>query len=67
MFAERIESLRHKHAELEKVIHTVENRPLPDETELHNLKRQKLALKDEIERLSHTHGDMCGCGHQHCD
>jgi len=46
-----IESLRAKHAELEAAIANENHRPLPDNTLLTDLKRQKLRIKEEIERL----------------
>jgi hypothetical protein len=47
-----IESLRTKHASLEATIQTEVTRPRPDEVLVHDLKRQKLRIKDEIFRLS---------------
>lgn len=49
----RIESLRSKHAEIEAVLDTEARRPMPDEKLLLALKRQKLRIKDEIQRISH--------------
>lgn len=49
----RIESLRSKHAEIEMALVTEARRPLPDENLLLTLKRQKLRIKDEIQRISH--------------
>ena len=50
--AERIDALRAKHAALEAAIQDENNRPLPDTTRLHDLKRQKLKIKDEIAEMS---------------
>jgi hypothetical protein len=47
-----IESLRGKHASLEATIESEVTRPRPDEVLVHDLKRQKLRIKDEIVRLS---------------
>ncbi|KAF0138583.1 MAG: hypothetical protein FD153_1223 [Rhodospirillaceae bacterium] len=47
----RLEALRAKHAELEAAIAAENHRPLPDSTFLSDLKRQKLKIKEEIERL----------------
>lgn len=47
----RIESLQHKHADLEEKIHKEETRPLPDESSLVQLKSEKLRIKDELDRL----------------
>jgi hypothetical protein len=45
---DRIISLKSKHKTLEHEIENEERRPLPDEMHLHELKKQKLLLKDEI-------------------
>jgi hypothetical protein len=50
--AEHIGSLKAKHAALDAAIHDEETRPLPDVARLHDLKRQKLKLKDEIEQMN---------------
>ncbi len=47
-----IESLRGRHASLEATIESEVTRPRPDEVLVHDLKRQKLRIKDEIVRLS---------------
>lgn len=49
---DRIFSLKAKHAELEQAIEIESNRPLPDELVLHDLKRRKLRIKDEIARIT---------------
>ena len=49
---ERIESLKSKHASLEATIQSEAIRPRPDDTVIHELKRQKLRIKDEIVRLT---------------
>ena len=49
---DRIESLRTKHASLEATLQSEITRPLPDDVLIHDLKRQKLRIKDEIVRLS---------------
>ena len=49
---ERIESLKSKHASLEATIQSETGRPRPDDTMIHELKREKLRIKDEIVRLS---------------
>ena len=49
---EQLESLRAKHASLEQAIDEESHRPLPDTVQIHNLKREKLRIKDEIARLS---------------
>lgn len=50
---DRVQTLQHKKEDLEKLLEAEENRPLPDNIIVHDLKRQKLAIKDEIERLTH--------------
>lgn len=47
-----VESLRSKHALLEQQIDNEMHRPLPDQTVLTRLKREKLRIKDEIARLN---------------
>jgi len=47
----RLEALKQRHASLDTVIAEEEIRPLPDDIVIHDLKRQKLAIKDEIARL----------------
>lgn len=50
---DRVNTLNEKKEDLEKLLEEEENRPLPDNIAVHDLKRQKLAIKDEIERLTH--------------
>ena len=40
--------MKAKHAALENAIREENNRPHPDDTKIHDLKRQKLKIKDEI-------------------
>jgi len=47
-----IASLQDRHAELEQAIEVENNRPLPDEMLIQELKRQKLRIKDEIARIA---------------
>lgn len=49
----RIESLRTKHADLDTMLESETRRPLPDPSLIADLKRQKLRIKDEIQRISH--------------
>ncbi len=42
------ESLEQKHAALEALINEEEHRPHPDDILLHQLKKEKLRLKDEL-------------------
>ncbi len=50
---DRVESLKTKHAALEAAILSELGRPCPDEAEVALLKRKKLKIKDEIERMRH--------------
>lgn len=51
---EQLQSLKAKHASLEQAIDDETHRPLPDTVQIHNLKREKLRIKDEIARLSRS-------------
>ncbi|MCI5074660.1 DUF465 domain-containing protein [Oricola sp.] len=46
-----LESLLRKHGTLESQISTAMSRPVPDSVELTQLKREKLRVKEEIERI----------------
>ena len=48
---DRIDSLKSRHATLEAKIVEEENHPHPDEVNLLKLKKQKLAIKDELADL----------------
>lgn len=50
---DRVKTLEEKKEDLEKALELEESRPMPDNIIVHDLKRQKLAIKDEIERLNH--------------
>ena len=47
----RVDSLKEKHAHLEYKLECELRRPSPDQETVQNLKRQKLVLKDEIQRM----------------
>lgn len=47
----RLASLKERHATLETLIASEDQRPRPDDMTLTRLKLEKLRLKDEIERL----------------
>lgn len=47
----RLRALEERHASLERQIQEEDSRPRPNELELQRLKREKLRLKEEIERL----------------
>ena len=46
--ANHVAALKRRHAELEDQIRSLELSPGADEIEIHDLKKQKLRLKDEI-------------------
>lgn len=47
----RTEALNAKHKEIEFIIFEEERRPLPDYSLVHELKRKKLKIKDELHRM----------------
>ena len=49
----RIESLKQRHQTLERNLDKERTRPLPDPAVIAELKRMKLAIKDEMEALRH--------------
>lgn len=51
---QHLETLKKRHTELELRILAEYARPAPDTRILHQLKRQKLSLKDDISRLSYV-------------
>ena len=53
---EHVDTLRTKHARLEQLIAEELHRPLPDQSVLTRWKREKLRLKEAIER-SHMDGN----------
>ncbi len=48
---DRISALKEKHADLEARLDEENRRPLPDQSEISLLKRQKLQIKDRIAEL----------------
>jgi hypothetical protein len=50
-YSPRLRSLEERHAVLDRQIGEEDARPRPDEAELNRLKREKLRLKEEMERL----------------
>jgi hypothetical protein len=48
---DRVETLKAKHARLEHEIDEEVHRPLPDTVHLTELKREKLRIKEEIQRI----------------
>ncbi|WP_174802345.1 YdcH family protein [Martelella limonii] len=47
-------ALEEKHSELEKKLHAVMTSPSSHDEEIASIKRRKLQLKDEMERLQHA-------------
>jgi hypothetical protein len=47
----RLRALEERHAALEARIADEDNRPRPDSDQLNRMKREKLRLKEEMERL----------------
>lgn len=45
---DRLQALREQHAALERAIEDETRRPLPNQDAIHDLKRQKLRIKDEM-------------------
>jgi hypothetical protein len=52
--ANHLDELQRKHGEIERQIDEALTHPSVDDLEIVSLKRRKLALKDEIEKLRHT-------------
>lgn len=46
-----LKQLKQKHADLDEALRREENRPMPDEALISQLKKQKLMLKDEMVSL----------------
>lgn len=53
---EHVDSLRTKHARLEEMIDEEQHRPMPDQSTVSRLKKEKLRIKEEIERLRGGNG-----------
>jgi hypothetical protein len=51
---DRVKALMAKHAELEGAIVSESSRPHPDDAVVSDLKKQKLRIKDEIVKLTHS-------------
>ena len=47
----RLEMLEKKHIALEEELHSALSQPSTDDTEITEIKRRKLKVKDEIQRL----------------
>lgn len=50
-----LDQLAQRHASLEKALDEEAHRPHPDEMRIAQIKREKLKLKDEMERLRTQH------------
>ncbi|MDX2102308.1 MAG: DUF465 domain-containing protein [Alphaproteobacteria bacterium] len=48
---DRVQSLKTRHTEVDSTLQMEMARPHPDDSRIADLKRQKLRIKDEIERL----------------
>ena len=48
----RLDTLGRKHAELETQLHQEMRHPALDEVKVHDIKRRKLAIKDEMTTLT---------------
>lgn len=53
--ASHLEELQRKHGDIEREIDEAQTHPSADELQITALKRRKLALKDEIEKLKTRH------------
>jgi hypothetical protein len=52
--ANHLDELQRKHGDIERQIDEALTHPSVDDLEIVSLKRRKLAIKDEIEKLRHT-------------
>lgn len=57
---EHLDSLQSKHARLEQLIDDELHRPLPDGTAVVRLKKEKLRIKEELERLRQSGKNVTG-------
>jgi hypothetical protein len=53
---EHVDTLMNKHARLEQLIDDELHRPLPDQSTLSRLKKEKLRIKEELERAKAPSG-----------
>ncbi|MBB4265010.1 YdcH family protein [Roseospira visakhapatnamensis] len=51
----RLDALNSRHSELDDRLQDETTRPLPDSSLIAALKRQKLAIKDEMARMARPH------------
>ena len=52
--ADRIETLKSKHAQLETELTAEKRKPQPDTAAVAEIKKRKLNVKDAMERLAHA-------------
>ena len=52
---DRIQALRARHQSLELALEDEIHRPMPNDDTVHDLKRQKLKIKDELFELENHH------------
>ncbi len=52
MMADRIDTLKFEHANLDAALEEENSRPRPDDSAIAQIKREKLRVKDEIAKLS---------------
>lgn len=52
---DRIQALRARHQSLELALEDEIHRPMPNDDTVHDLKRQKLKIKDELFELENNH------------
>ena len=50
---ERVDALRQKHNTLDGMIDDEEKKPLPNDVVIHDLKKKKLRIKDELNGMEH--------------
>ena len=51
MVSSHVSALQLKHAGIERQLHDEMNRPIPDPATVQDLKKRKLRIKEELERL----------------
>jgi len=51
---DRVDALKTKHAALDAALSQENRRPIPDSSAVAELKRQKLKIKDGLQRLVHA-------------
>lgn len=49
-----LETLAKRHGDLEEELHAAMNQPSTDAVKINEIKRRKLRLKDEMERIRHS-------------